>query len=338
MKFPDIYEQTLRDGLMTRPQISSAVKKDLITRLLSCGIHNFEVVRFPIDGKYPQFDDGIQFLQSLEPIRSKAIIAAFAMGDEGIKEAMKYTQFFHQLHVPCFVSDNYSLYAFGTRNWSHSLKRIESAFEKCAKCGTELTVGIGTVFGCPLSNDHSVERTVRRLNEIIALGIDCLMLGDTAGTATPELVRETLTALTNSKRPKTIRVHFHNTSGRALLNTWTAILCGVDGVDTSLLGLGGEPHPYFIVPDLVSNGNCPTEDVVDLLAKFKSTPEVAKTATKQRTTTDSQFLYDASKLFDTCRWFSRYLSEIPSGRSSFAEFIPVKEINDHEIPQGTHRH
>lgn len=336
MKSPNIYEQTLRDGLMTRPPISTAVKKELIIRLLSCGIRHFEVVRFPADGKYHQFDDGIQFLQSLEPLRDKATIAAFAMGDEGINEAMEYTQFFQQLHVPCFVSENYSLYAFASSDWYRSLKRIESAFEKCVKSRIELTVGIGTVFGCPLSNDHSIEKTIKKLNEIIELGVDCLMLGDTAGTATPELVGETLDALANGKKPKTIRVHFHNTFGRALLNTWTAIMHGVDGVDTSLLGLGGEPHPYFIVPDLVSNGNCPTEDVVALLASFIS--EIPTSAADPPTKTDIPVVYQSKRLFEVCRWFSNYLCEVAPGRSSFAEFVPVKEMMNHEISQRTNRH
>ena len=325
MTRPTIYELTLRDGLMIRPRISIKAKTELIDRLMKCGIYNFEVIRFPLDGKYSQFNEGIEILESLQRFRKDgALLAAFAMGEAGVAQATEFTSLFDELHIPCFVSDQYSAYAFGDWSWNRSLQLAEKTLQSCEGAGIEVTVGLGTSFGCPLRPGHEISWTVEKVRDLHKLGIQTIMLGDTAGTATPAMVRTTLAQVKCITDFRVLRVHFHNTLGRALLNSWTAAECGIDGIDTSLLGLGGEPHPYFISSDRVDNGNCATEELFPLL------------------TTDGENKDDEAsvfELYDIARWFASQLSGDVPGRAPFAQFIPLV-IGDpgNEVSQGTHRH
>jgi hydroxymethylglutaryl-CoA lyase len=150
------------------------------------------------------------------------------------------------------------------------------------------------------------------------------MLGDTAGTATPGLVRTILGAIEGPHRPKTIRCHFHDTFGRALLNSWTAVQCGIEAIDASLMGLGGEPHPYFTEPLMVNNGNLATEEIFLLLAASAGETQQSRQRIHQ--------------LFETCRWLVSQLHEPVFGRASFAEFVPLAEDQPDEIQQTTYRH
>jgi hydroxymethylglutaryl-CoA lyase len=323
MMAPKIYELTLRDGLMARTQLPIRTKAELMRRLLNCSIYNFEVIRFPVDGKYPQFDEGIELLESLQHFRKDGVtMAAFAMGEIGVDEAVKFLLLFDELHIPCFVSNAYAAYAFGEWSWDRSLQLIERTLRSCEGTGVEVTVGLGTSFGCPLNNEHKISWTVAKVEDLVRLGVKTIMLGDTAGTATPGMVRATIESVRSTIPLDMLRVHFHNTFGRALLNSWTAAMCGVNGIDTSLLGLGGEAHPYFVSSNSVDNGNCATEEIFPLLLDDDLKTGVI-----------------VSQLHDTARWLAAQLDSEAPGRAGFAQFVPL-EIGDavNEIPQGTYRH
>lgn len=323
----EIFDQTLRDGLMNRPEISSKIKGEYLNRMTNCGMKHFEIVRFPIDGQYPQFNRSLELLETAQKLRDKATIASFAMGEQGIEEALRHSHYFDQLHIPCFVSDEYSNYAFGKRTWNDSMNIVRSTYLECSRVGVELTVGLGTSFGCPISQTYDAKMTVAKVKELFSTGIDCVMLGDTAGTATPAMVRLTIESLREFIASKTLRVHFHNTFGRALLNTWTACMSGIGGIDTSLMGLGGEGHPYFFDANAVNNGNCATEEIISLLERTELPSGRL----------DTQGM--SKELFSICRWFALQLhnQSLLVGRSSYAEFVTIKEVND-EISQAANRH
>ena len=60
----------------------------------------------------------------------------------------------------------------------------------------------------------------------------------------------------------TVRPHFHDTRNNGIINTITAIECGITEVETTLGGLGGCPF----APG--ASGNTATEDLVWLLDRM----------------------------------------------------------------------
>lgn len=115
-------------------------------------------------------------------------------------------------------------------------------------------------FGDPWEGPVPVAQTVRVCRALLDLGCDELSLGDTIGVATPGHV-QTLLASLNEAGVATSRigVHFHDTYGQALANTFAALQHGVTTVDASAGGLGGCPYAKS------ATGNLATEDLVWML-------------------------------------------------------------------------
>jgi hydroxymethylglutaryl-CoA lyase len=87
-------------------------------------------------------------------------------------------------------------------------------------------------------------------------------LGDTIGIANPAQVSELVAAVIGAVKPLPVRLHFHDTYGRALANTIAAMEAGAAQFDGSVGGLGGCPY----APG--ASGNVATEDMVSMLEKM----------------------------------------------------------------------
>ena len=126
----------------------------------------------------------------------------------------------------------------------------------------KLTVDIATAFGCPFEGIPAVSSLVDLIGKVRDYGIRNFTLGDTIGVANPKQVRETVKALTAAYPDCTFRPHFHDTRNNGIVNTITAIECGITEVETTLGGLGGCPF----APG--ASGNTATEDLVWLLDRM----------------------------------------------------------------------
>lgn len=302
-----IYDVTLRDGIMSQPLIENKIKVEYVNRMFELGIRNFELVRFPIDGSYPQFEKGLAFLKRIQSFRQKgATFAVFAMGIKGIEQALKEVALFDELHTPGFISDSYGQYAFTNWSWKSFISIVKQTREQCRGSKLEVTVGLGTCFGCPIDLQVPQNLLKSRLEDLNDCGISTIMFGDTAGTASPDDVRR-LTKLMKNYPSISTRFHFHNTFGRALLNSITALETGASGIDCSLLGLGGESHPYFAYPQNVNNGNCALEELYPLL----------ETGSEQIT----------ESLYDTARWFADHVNFPAQSRASYAQLVKIPGSN-----------
>jgi hydroxymethylglutaryl-CoA lyase len=115
-------------------------------------------------------------------------------------------------------------------------------------------------FGDPWEGPVPVHQVVRVAKALMDMGCDELSLGDTIGVATPAHVQTLLAELNEEGVPTSvIGVHFHDTYGQALSNTYAALEHGVSTVDASAGGLGGCPYAKS------ATGNLATEDLVWML-------------------------------------------------------------------------
>jgi isopropylmalate/homocitrate/citramalate synthase len=95
--------------------------------------------------------------------------------------------------------------------------------------------------------------------QLVQLGCEEISLGDTIGVGTPDTTRAMLTAVLERIPADRLAGHFHDTSGNALLNIYTALELGLSTFDSSVTGLGGCPF----APG--ASGNVATEEVIHLL-------------------------------------------------------------------------
>ena len=92
------------------------------------------------------------------------------------------------------------------------------------------------------------------------MGANQLSLGDTIGVATPGHVRALLAAFAEAGvSVDRLAMHFHDTYGQALANTYAALQAGVHTFDASAGGLGGCPYAKS------ATGNLATEDLAWML-------------------------------------------------------------------------
>ncbi|MDR2409704.1 MAG: 4-hydroxy-2-oxovalerate aldolase [Bacteroidales bacterium] len=115
----------------------------------------------------------------------------------------------------------------------------------------------------------SPERLLEETKKMQSYGASGVILMDSAGSFTPEMVKRTISLLTNNINIR-IGFHPHNNLGIAIANAYTAVKAGATIIDGTLRGLGA------------GAGNCQLEAIIALLRKCDYNLEI-----------------DLNKLFDT---------------------------------------
>lgn len=118
---------------------------------------------------------------------------------------------------------------------------------------------ISTAFFCPYEGQIAPERVVAIVQELMAMGVDEISIGDTIGYATPTDVARLTEALQPALPLDRLAYHFHDTRGTALANVLMALQHGVANFDSAAGGTGGCPF----APGAA--GNLATEDLLGLL-------------------------------------------------------------------------
>lgn len=100
----------------------------------------------------------------------------------------------------------------------------------------------------------SAEKLLEEAQKLQSYGADGVILMDSAGASTPEMVKRTISTLYDSLHIR-VGFHAHNNMGMAVANSYTAYLEGASIIDGTLRGFGA------------GAGNCQIESLVALLEK-----------------------------------------------------------------------
>jgi hydroxymethylglutaryl-CoA lyase len=115
-------------------------------------------------------------------------------------------------------------------------------------------------FGDPWEGGVPVAQVVEVGKRLFDLGASQLSLGDTIGVGTPGHVTALVQAFVGAGMgTDQLALHFHDTYGQALANTYAALQAGITTYDASAGGLGGCPYAKS------ATGNLATEDLVWML-------------------------------------------------------------------------
>src|SRR5690349_23233376 len=115
-------------------------------------------------------------------------------------------------------------------------------------------------FGDPWEGAVPIEQVVAAGTRLLDLGASQLSLGDTIGVATAGHVTALVAAFADAGvGTDRLAMHFHDTYGQALANTYSALQSGITTFDASAGGLGGCPYAKS------ATGNLATEDLVWML-------------------------------------------------------------------------
>ncbi|MFK4146298.1 hydroxymethylglutaryl-CoA lyase [Streptomyces sp. NPDC004065] len=252
-----IHEVGARDGLQNeRLAVPTEIKAEFIRRLADAGLTTIEATSFVHPKWVPQLADAEELfplVKELEGVHLPVLVPngrgldrALALGADRVAVFASATESFAKANLNRTVDESLGVFA--------------PVVARAKETGAHVRGYVSMCFGDPWEGAVPVHQVVRVCRALLDMGCDELSLGDTIGVATPGHVLELLSALNEEGVPThVIGVHFHDTYGQALANTYAALEHGVTTVDASAGGLGGCPYAKS------ATGNLATEDLVWML-------------------------------------------------------------------------
>lgn len=255
-----VYEVGPRDGLQNEAgQVPTEVKAEFVERLLAAGLPVVEATSFVHPRWVPQLADAAELLALLEERigDSARDLPVLVPNDRGLDRALELGC----RHVAVFGS---ATETFAQRNLNRSYDEQFAMFEPTVRrardAGMQVRAYLSMCFGDPWEGAVPVEQVVAAGRRLLDLGASALSLGDTIGVGTAGQVGELVAAFGAAGiGPDRLAMHFHDTYGQALANTYAALQAGITTFDASAGGLGGCPYAKS------ATGNLATEDLLWML-------------------------------------------------------------------------
>jgi hydroxymethylglutaryl-CoA lyase len=252
-----IYEVGPRDGLQNEKTVVPVeVKVELIERLVAAGLPVVEATSFVHPKWVPQLADAEELLDRVDHT-GRTPMPVLVPNERGLDRALAKGV----RHIAIFGS---ATETFARRNLNRSLDEQFAMFEptmtRALEEGLDVRAYVSMCFGDPWEGEVPIEQVVGVGKRLLDLGAYQLSLGDTIGVATTGHVGALLDAFNAAGVPDDrLAMHFHDTYGQALANTYAALRHGVVTFDASAGGLGGCPYAES------ATGNLATEDLVWML-------------------------------------------------------------------------
>ena len=283
-----IVEVGPRDGLQNEGKIvPTAMKLDLIERLVKAGLKNIEATSFVSPKWVPQMGDHLQIMSGLQqyPGVFYSVLTPNLKGFEAAAQS-------GAMEVAVFAAASE---AFSARNINcsiaESLERFVPVMQSAQRLGIKVRGYVSCVVGCPYEGKVDPDRVADVAERLFNMGCYEVSLGDTIGIGTPVDVQKMLESVAMRVPIPALAGHFHDTYGRALMNIYASYQFGVRVFDSSVSGLGGCPYAKG------ASGNVATEDVVCLMNSLGVDTGV-----------------DLEKLVDVSAWISALLHKTPSSK------------------------
>jgi isopropylmalate/homocitrate/citramalate synthase len=285
-----------RDGLQNEQAVvPTDAKIAYINRLSATGLPVIEATSFVSPRAIPQLADAPAVMRGIQRrpgVRYTALVpnlkgmeAALAAGLGEVAVFTGASESFVQHNINCSIAE--------------SIERFTPVVARARAAGVRVRGYISTVFGCPYEGRVAPASVVRVAEQLTALGVDELSLGDTIGVATPNQVVEMVGLVAERVPLDRLALHLHDTRGTALANVLAGLEAGVTIFDSAAGGLGGCPY----APG--ASGNLSTEDLLYMLHGMGI-----------QTGTDLDAVVDAS------RYLAGVLGRVPTSRYYQAENHP----------------
>ena len=252
----EIMEVGLRDGLqIIKKDISIDYKLSIIESLIESGIRNIQVTSFVNPKRVPSMADAEELVKLL-PIVKGVQFSGLVFNQIGVERAIRAG--LTKIETSISISETYSYNNLGM-SISESIDNLKKIVSTADKNKMQLRAGLQCVWGSTYDDTIDQMNIIKRLSDILEMGISRISLCDTTGMARPNDVYSVLDIIYKTFPNIKISMHLHNTNGLGLLNLNEALKFDINEIDTSMRGIGGSP---FIEG---SSGNIATEDTIYML-------------------------------------------------------------------------
>jgi hydroxymethylglutaryl-CoA lyase len=255
-----IYEVGPRDGLQNEAGlVPTEVKAELIARLLAAGLPIVEATSFVHPRWVPQLADAEDLMRMLgdslgDRARELPVLVPNERGlDRALELGCRYVAIFGSA-TETFAQKNLN------RSLDEQFAMFEPTVRRARDAGLDVRAYVSMCFGDPWEGPVPVAQVVDVGKRLFDLGASQLSLGDTIGVGTAGHVTALVQAFVQAGMEiDQLAMHFHDTYGQALANTYAALQAGITTYDASAGGLGGCPYAKS------ATGNLATEDLVWML-------------------------------------------------------------------------
>lgn len=257
-RFVKVVEVGPRDGLQNESKIvSSSDKITFIEMLVAAGCSAIEATAFVSPKWVPALADASMVMEGVRHLNSSSVsLSCLVPNLLGCQRAIMAGA--TEVAVITSASETFS---FKNMNCSReaSLARCREVADTTRLERLPLRAYISCVWGCPYEGSVSLDQVLRMAEKLLELGCYEISLGDTIGVGTSSQTVDIVQALQRALGNDKLAVHFHDTYGQGVANTYAAVCEGIGTVDASVGGLGGCPYAVG------ASGNVATEDVVYML-------------------------------------------------------------------------
>jgi isopropylmalate/homocitrate/citramalate synthase len=245
-----------RDGLQNEHGVvSTADKIQFINLLSAAGFAAIEATSFVSPRAVPQLADAAEVLAGITR-RPGTRYSALVPNRKGMERAL--TAGVDEVAVFTGASESFVQHNINT-SIAGSIEHFHPVVAMARAAGVRVRGYVSTAFGCPYEGAVAPAAVLDVTEQLLALGVEEISIGDTIGVATPNQVVEIIELLAARVPRERLALHFHDTRGTALANVLAALQAGITVFDSAAGGLGGCPY----APG--ASGNLATEDLLYLL-------------------------------------------------------------------------
>lgn len=236
--------------------IPTKQKINYLNTLLKVGYHTIDCGSFVSPKSIPQMSDTSAVIRHLDLSETDTLLSVIVANERGASEAVQYDEITY-LGFPFSVSET-----FQKRNTNASIEeaisRLEVIDNLCEINGKELVVYISMALGNPYGDLYDPAIVAHWVSRIEELGIKNIAISDTIGSATPDLIAEVFTLLSEEFIDMEFGAHLHTAPDDWKNKIEAAYNNGCKRFDGAILGYGGCP---MAKDKLV--GNMPTERLLE---------------------------------------------------------------------------
>jgi len=249
-------------------QIPAYIKTEYLKALISVGFKHIDAVSFVSPKAVPQMADSEEVLKELDPPDDVEIIG-IVVNEKGAQRAVA-TGAVSTLGFPYSISPTF-LQSNQRQTLEEAIEELEKIGKVGGDAGLDTVVYISMAFGNPYGDLWNLNEVVEAVGLLETESIHAISLADTVGMATPEQVREVVSAVIGKYDYLEIGVHLHSRPEQAVDKVLAAYDAGCRRFDSAIGGLGGCP---FAQDALV--GNIPTEKVLEALGQCGVQPPITR--------------------------------------------------------------
>ena len=228
-----------RDAWQSLPKVMSPeAKAEYLRAVIAAGFTHIDAVSFVSKEAFPQMADSelvLEYLDAPADIEIIGLVANAKGAERAVKSGRVTTIAFPYSISPQFLDRNQR------QTPEDALDQLEQIGELAYKGGQDVVAYVAMVFGNPFGDAWDIDEVVSAVDLLVDSGVAQVSLSDTAGLASPELLRDVMRLVQDVHEGLEIGVHLHSRPEYAQERILAAYEGGCRRFDASIGGLGNAP-------------------------------------------------------------------------------------------------